>query len=104
MIGKHTIHLTNAAFIFHDAACNVQSASQKSWPHTSPGSTVFLVSEVLLVVLLLLRFELPPYYSLVLRALTTLEGLALMVDPDYKIMAAAVVVSRQESNSRRTAE
>lgn len=40
------------------------------------------------------RFELPPYYTLVIRSLTTLEGFALMVDPAarYSIARTAVKV------------
>lgn len=35
------------------------------------------------------RFRLPAYYTLVLRALASLEGIAVSVDPDYKVFAAA---------------
>lgn len=40
------------------------------------------------------RFELPPYYTLVIRSLTTLEGFALVVDPSarYSIARTAVKV------------
>lgn len=41
------------------------------------------------------RFELPPYYTLVIRSLTTLEGVALSVDPmaRFSIARTAVKVS-----------
>jgi predicted unusual protein kinase regulating ubiquinone biosynthesis (AarF/ABC1/UbiB family) len=37
------------------------------------------------------RFPLrvPPYYALIIRSLVTLEGIALSVDPDFKILGAA---------------
>jgi hypothetical protein len=31
----------------------------------------------------------PPYYALILRSLTVLEGLALTADPNYKLLARA---------------
>mmetsp|Transcript_12548 Transcript_12548/g.18750 ORF Transcript_12548/g.18750 Transcript_12548/m.18750 type:complete len:797 (+) Transcript_12548:48-2438(+) len=34
-------------------------------------------------------FQLPPYYALILRSLTFLEGLALRTDPNYKLLAAS---------------
>ncbi|KAL6784818.1 hypothetical protein ACKKBF_B03355 [Auxenochlorella protothecoides x Auxenochlorella symbiontica] len=34
-------------------------------------------------------FRVPPYYALILRSLTVLEGLALSSDPDYKLLAQA---------------
>ena len=34
-------------------------------------------------------FKLPPYYALIIRSLLTLEGIALSVDPDFKILGAA---------------
>ncbi|KGG14423.1 Ubiquinone biosynthesis monooxygenase UbiB [Prochlorococcus marinus str. LG] len=34
-------------------------------------------------------FQLPPYYALIIRSLITLEGIALSVDPDFKILGAA---------------
>ncbi len=34
-------------------------------------------------------FRLPPYYALIIRSLITLEGIALSVDPDFKILGAA---------------
>mmetsp|Transcript_24441 Transcript_24441/g.47860 ORF Transcript_24441/g.47860 Transcript_24441/m.47860 type:complete len:820 (+) Transcript_24441:50-2509(+) len=34
-------------------------------------------------------FQLPPYYALILRSLTFLEGLALRADPSYKLLAAS---------------
>eukprot|EP00850_Spirogloea_muscicola_P017775 SM000156S02131 [mRNA] locus=s156:139962:145079:+ [translate_table: standard] len=35
------------------------------------------------------RFRLPPYYTLVLRSLASLEGIALGADPHFKVFAAA---------------
>ncbi|CAM6096469.1 unnamed protein product [Calypogeia fissa] len=49
------------------------------------------------------RFRLPPYYTLVLRALASLEGIAVSVDPNYKVFAAAypyVVRHLLSDNSR----
>ena len=34
-------------------------------------------------------FKLPPYYALIIRSLLTLEGIALSVDPSFKILGAA---------------
>ncbi len=34
-------------------------------------------------------FQLPPYYALIIRSLLTLEGIALSVDPEFKILGAA---------------
>ena len=34
-------------------------------------------------------FKLPPYYALIIRSLITLEGIALSVDPEFKILGAA---------------
>ena len=34
-------------------------------------------------------FQLPPYYALIIRSLITLEGIALSVDPEFKILGAA---------------
>tara|TARA_Y100001968_G_scaffold333736_1_gene398855 strand:- start:18207 stop:20072 length:1866 start_codon:yes stop_codon:yes gene_type:complete len=34
-------------------------------------------------------FRLPPYYALIIRSLITLEGIALNVDPNFKILGAA---------------
>ena len=36
------------------------------------------------------KFTLPPFYVLVVRSLATLEGIALQVDADFKIVSAAV--------------
>lgn len=38
------------------------------------------------------RFELPPYYTLVIRSLTTLEGFALLVDPSARATIARTAV------------
>ncbi|KGG14499.1 MULTISPECIES: ABC1 kinase family protein [unclassified Prochlorococcus] len=34
-------------------------------------------------------FQLPPYYALIIRSLITLEGIALSVDPEFKILGVA---------------
>ncbi|MCP9850319.1 AarF/ABC1/UbiB kinase family protein [Cyanobium sp. Morenito 9A2] len=34
-------------------------------------------------------FQVPPYYALIIRSLVTLEGIALSVDPSFKILGAA---------------
>ena len=34
-------------------------------------------------------FKLPPYYALIIRSFITLEGIALSVDPNFKILGAA---------------
>ncbi len=34
-------------------------------------------------------FKVPPYYALIIRSLITLEGIALSVDPNFKILGAA---------------
>ena len=34
-------------------------------------------------------FKVPPYYALIIRSLITLEGIALSVDPEFKILGAA---------------
>lgn len=31
--------------------------------------------------------QVPAYYALILRSLTTLEGIALSADPNYKLLA-----------------
>ncbi len=36
-----------------------------------------------------LPFQVPPYYALIIRSLITLEGIALSVDPNFKILGAA---------------
>jgi predicted unusual protein kinase regulating ubiquinone biosynthesis (AarF/ABC1/UbiB family) len=35
------------------------------------------------------RFKLPPYFTLVLRNLASLEGIGLTVDPSFKVFASA---------------
>eukprot|EP00471_Norrisiella_sphaerica_P006335 CAMPEP_0184480298 /NCGR_PEP_ID=MMETSP0113_2-20130426/1791_1 /TAXON_ID=91329 /ORGANISM="Norrisiella sphaerica, Strain BC52" /LENGTH=757 /DNA_ID=CAMNT_0026858683 /DNA_START=345 /DNA_END=2621 /DNA_ORIENTATION=- len=34
-------------------------------------------------------FQLPPYYALIIRSLSFLEGLAIQTDPNYKLLAAS---------------
>jgi len=34
-------------------------------------------------------FQLPPYYALIIRSLSFLEGLAIQTDPEYKLLAAS---------------
>jgi hypothetical protein len=38
------------------------------------------------------RFNLPPYYTLIVRSLCSLEGLALRVDPSFSIVNAAIPI------------
>ncbi|XP_059070319.1 uncharacterized protein LOC131070828 [Cryptomeria japonica] len=47
------------------------------------------------------HFKMPPYYTLVLRSVASLEGLALAVDPDFKTFQAAYpyVVHRLLTNN-----
>lgn len=43
----------------------------------------------------MLTFRVPPFYSLIVRTLTILEGLALFVDPDFrliKVLEGGIVV------------
>eukprot|EP00793_Prasinoderma_coloniale_P002556 PRCOL_00002038-RA len=47
------------------------------------------VAAALIQVALRFRFRLPPYYTLVLRSLTTLEGIALAADENFRIFSAA---------------
>lgn len=49
------------------------------------------------------KFRLPPYYTLVVRSLATLEGVALRADPSFKILQAAfpVVLERLIFDNRR---
>lgn len=35
------------------------------------------------------KFRIPPYYTLLVRSLTILEGIALSSDPNYKVLGAA---------------
>lgn len=35
------------------------------------------------------KFRIPPYYTLLVRSLTILEGIALASDPNYKVLGAA---------------
>jgi aarF domain-containing kinase len=35
------------------------------------------------------KFRIPPYFTLLVRSLTILEGIALASDPDYKVLGAA---------------
>ena len=37
-------------------------------------------------------FRIPPYYALIIRSLVTLEGIALSVDPKFKILGAAIPI------------
>jgi predicted unusual protein kinase regulating ubiquinone biosynthesis (AarF/ABC1/UbiB family) len=38
------------------------------------------------------RFRLPPYYTLIVRSLCSLEGIALRIDPDFSIVNAAIPI------------
>jgi len=48
-----------------------------------------LVTDDLSGVMYRFPFRVPPYYALIIRSLVTLEGIALSVDPDFKILGAA---------------
>ena len=39
--------------------------------------------------LLQFKFRIPAYYTLLVRSLTVLEGIALASDPNYKVLSAA---------------
>ncbi|KAL2623662.1 hypothetical protein R1flu_003867 [Riccia fluitans] len=63
------------------------------------------VTKKLWEIALKFRLRLPPYYTLVLRSLASLEGIALTVDPSYKVFASAypyVVKRLLTDNSRAT--
>lgn len=47
------------------------------------------VASKLWAVALQFRFKLPPYFTLVLRNLASLEGIGLTVDPSFKVFASA---------------
>eukprot|EP00271_Cylindrocystis_brebissonii_P004811 TRINITY_DN16720_c0_g1_i1.p1 TRINITY_DN16720_c0_g1~~TRINITY_DN16720_c0_g1_i1.p1 ORF type:complete len:1485 (-),score=215.30 TRINITY_DN16720_c0_g1_i1:607-4422(-) len=47
------------------------------------------VSTQLWRIALRFRFKLPPYYTLVLRSLASLEGIGIAVDPAFKVFASA---------------
>jgi len=34
-------------------------------------------------------FRVPPYYALIIRSLVTLEGIAIFIDPDFKVLSEA---------------
>jgi len=48
-----------------------------------------LVTDDLSGVMYRFPFRVPPYYALIIRSLVTLEGIALSVDPNFKILGAA---------------
>ncbi|MEY3736112.1 MAG: hypothetical protein RLZZ624_1171, partial [Cyanobacteriota bacterium] len=48
-----------------------------------------LVTDDLSGVMYKFPFRVPPYYALIIRSLVTLEGIALSVDPEFKILGAA---------------
>ncbi|CAM9610565.1 unnamed protein product, partial [Discosporangium mesarthrocarpum] len=48
-----------------------------------------------------MTFKVPPFYSLIVRTLTILEGLALKVDPDFRLIKGAYpYVAKQARNAR----
>lgn len=54
------------------------------------------LSKLMLKLAVKYRFRLPPYYTLIVRSLATLEGVALKADPRFKIIKAAFpIVLRQ---------
>lgn len=52
--------------------CSVDNAV-RAWLSSSYGVQV-------------MTFRVPPFYSLIVRTLTILEGLALFVDPDFRLI------------------
>ncbi|CAN0007023.1 unnamed protein product, partial [Laminaria digitata] len=49
-----------------------------------------------------LTFRVPPFYSLIVRTLTILEGLALFVDPDFRLIKGAYpYVAKQILNENK---
>lgn len=72
----------------------------------TPDSLTFKkLTTVLVKLALKYKFKLPPYYTLVVRSLATLEGIALQADPDFKILKVAfpVVLERLIFDNRRGA-
>ncbi|GMH35671.1 hypothetical protein BSKO_03539 [Bryopsis sp. KO-2023] len=69
---------------------------------SSTKLTFGAVSKVMLKLAVKYRFKLPPYYTLIVRSLATLEGLALKADPGFKIVRSAfpIVVRRLLCDSR----
>lgn len=60
-------------------------------PSVQPGSPALQLGPLmaaLLGVAYKFRFHLPPYYTLVMRSLTSLEGIALSVDPTFYVFEA----------------
>lgn len=50
------------------------------------------------------RFLLPPYFPLVVRSVASLEGVALLVDPSFKLVSAGMpIVLHQLLSDRRPA-
>ena len=50
------------------------------------------------------RFLLPPYFPLVVRSVVSLEGVALLVDPSFKLISAGMpIVLHQLLSDRRPA-
>lgn len=45
-----------------------------------------MLSRFLFLSCQVLTFRVPPFYSLIVRTLTILEGLALFVDPDFRLI------------------
>lgn len=85
------------------------AASGRRSANSSPGGSSALLLQragaigfaefagVIAALALKYRFELPPYFTLIIRSLTTLEGFALLVDPCARqsIARTAVKVSPQ---------
>eukprot|EP00466_Bigelowiella_natans_P004755 jgi/Bigna1/38671/e_gw1.27.89.1 len=49
-------------------------------------------------------FQLPPYYALIIRSLSFLEGLAIQTDPEYKLLAASYPYIAQRLLTDRSPE
>ena len=65
-------------------------ATKTGYEDTRPWNAVFkAVTDDMSGVMYKFPFRVPPYYALIIRSLVTLEGIALSVDPDFKILGAA---------------
>jgi len=45
-------------------------------------------------------FRLPPYYALIIRSLLTLEGIALSVDPNFKILGIFSRLAQRDDKNK----
>eukprot|EP00892_Ulva_mutabilis_P007547 jgi/Ulvmu1/5164/UM021_0181.1 len=56
------------------------------------GLTFGKLAKAIIKLAIQFRFRLPPYYTLIVRSLCSLEGIALRVDPDFSIVNAAIPI------------